>query len=298
MTRYYRELVQKLLSIPTIELLITFLNFSSKLRDFCGLSKVPDASFFSRFKQEYIDDIKHFFHELVDITEPVCQELSKSVKKELGYDPAQLYIMDTTGIECYVKENNPKFFNALVKRLKYLNKHKPMKDIYNMAYNQMPKTASANNNVKLQYINGHFCYAHKAVVMSNALGIIRHLDFCDDCNVDTPNEVVSSTDNTPEEIKIRWDGKLLKPSMDNFFEYHPDFNIHVLAANSGFDAADNYKYLVEKRDILPIIDLNPRNSNTGLPEPEINEDGIPTCPLDPNLPMKWDGTCKGKVDHS
>lgn len=65
-------LLQKLFSIPKIELLITFLTFSSELRDFCGLETIPDASFFCRFKQDYVDDIEAFFHKLVDITEPIC----------------------------------------------------------------------------------------------------------------------------------------------------------------------------------------------------------------------------------
>jgi len=37
-------LLQKLLSIPTIELLIVFLSFSAELRDFCRLCKVPDPT--------------------------------------------------------------------------------------------------------------------------------------------------------------------------------------------------------------------------------------------------------------
>jgi len=286
-------LLQKLLSIPTVELLIVFLNFSSELRDFCKLKNVPDASFFSRFKQDYADDIEEFFHRLVDITEPVCQELGQLFEKEFGINPAHLYIMDTTGIECYVKENNPKFFNSLVKKLQYVYKDKSKEDIYKIAYSQMPKHAEADENIKLQYINGHFCYAHKAVVMSNALGIIRHLDFCDNIEAafDTSD---SSPEDSPEAIKVRWDGKLLKPSMDSFFKHHPSFSIKALAADSGFDDPHNYKYLFKEHNILPIIDLNPRNSNNSLPKPGINEDGIPTCPNDPSLPMKWDGCSGGK----
>jgi hypothetical protein len=39
-------LLQKLLSIPTVELLITFLNFSEDLRNFCGLRTVPEPFIF------------------------------------------------------------------------------------------------------------------------------------------------------------------------------------------------------------------------------------------------------------
>jgi len=114
--------------------------------------------------------------------------------------------------------------------------------------------------------------------MCNAMGIIRHSDYCDNCKIDTPDEAIASSDNTLEEIKVRWNEKLLQPNINNFFSYHPTFNINELAVDSGFYAADNYKYLIENCNILPIIYLNPRNSNSGLPEPRINKDGIPLCP--------------------
>jgi len=286
-------LLQKLLSIPTIELLITFLSFSKELRDFCGLNTVPDSSFYSRFKQDYCDDIENFFHKLVDITEPICQEIGQTLVNELGINPAEIYIMDTTGIECYVKENNPKFFNALVKKLQYLNKDKSKEDIYKMAYNKMPKTASVDPNIKLQYINGTFCYAHKTVAISNALGVLRHIDFCD-FNSDFHDNTDISTLSSPEQIKLTWDGKLLIPAMENFFNRHHDFNIYALTADSGFDYVPNYQYLFENHGILPVIALNPRNTKQDFGKPGINENGIPTCPKDPSLPMKWDGSCKGK----
>ncbi len=37
-------IIQRLFSIPTDSLLLVFLHYSSHLRDFCGFSKVPDAS--------------------------------------------------------------------------------------------------------------------------------------------------------------------------------------------------------------------------------------------------------------
>ena len=45
-------LLQRIFSIPTDTLLIVFLKYSQELRDFCGFDVVPDASKFTRFKQE------------------------------------------------------------------------------------------------------------------------------------------------------------------------------------------------------------------------------------------------------
>ena len=41
----------------------------------------------------------------------------------------------------------------------------------------MPTSASANHEVKQQYVNGHFCYAYKFGIMTNGLGIVRSIDF-------------------------------------------------------------------------------------------------------------------------
>ena len=40
-------IIQRIFSIPTDQLLLTFLTYSKPLREFCGFSKVPDASAYS-----------------------------------------------------------------------------------------------------------------------------------------------------------------------------------------------------------------------------------------------------------
>jgi hypothetical protein len=37
----------------------------------------------------------------------------------------------------------------------------------------LPEVAEKNHAVKQQYINGHFCYDQKFVVITNGLGIVR-----------------------------------------------------------------------------------------------------------------------------
>ena len=43
-------IIQRIFSIPTDQLLLTFLSYSKTLRDFCGFTKVPDASKITRFE--------------------------------------------------------------------------------------------------------------------------------------------------------------------------------------------------------------------------------------------------------
>ena len=103
-------LLQRIFGIPTDTLLLIFLNYSAELREFCGFRIVPDAAKITRFKQNFISDLQLMFDNLVDLTEPICQSIDKH--------KASMAIFDTSGIEAWVAENNPKFANKIVKQIK------------------------------------------------------------------------------------------------------------------------------------------------------------------------------------
>lgn len=109
---------------------------------------------------------------MVDFTEPICQLI--------GSFFAQFLTFDTSGIELFVTENNPKTLNSLIKKLKTYYKDKPDVDPYNMTYGLMPSVAASSPNAKQIYINGHFCYADKFGILTNGLGIVRDIVFLDD----------------------------------------------------------------------------------------------------------------------
>ena len=96
-------IIQRIFSIPTDSLLLIFLHYSRHLREFCGFDKVPDASKISRFKQAFLPELEDVFSRLVDLTEPICQAIDSS--------KADMTIFDSSGIEAWVKENNPKYAN-------------------------------------------------------------------------------------------------------------------------------------------------------------------------------------------
>lgn len=95
-----------------------------------------------------------------DLTEPFCQMINSSL--------ADVLTFDTSGIELYVTENNPK-------TLKAYYKHNPDVYPYSMAYGLMPAHAASCLDARHQYINGHFCYADKFAILTNVLGIIQHI---------------------------------------------------------------------------------------------------------------------------
>lgn len=165
-------IIQRIFSIPTDSLLLIFLHYSRHLREFCGFDKVPDASKITRFKQVFFPELEDVFSRLVDLTEPICQVINSS--------KADMAIFDSSGIEAWVKENNPKYANRIIKQLKAYAKSKGFDDSYDpykAAYASMPSHLAANPEIKQLYIDGHFCYAYKIGIVTNGLGIIRHIDF-------------------------------------------------------------------------------------------------------------------------
>jgi len=280
--------MQRIFSIPTDSLLILFLRYSRGLRDFCGFVKVPDASKITRFKQDFAEDLKAMFDGLVDLTEPICQEIDGRL--------AAMTVFDTSGIEAFVTENNPKYANALIKRLKAWKAAKAIGDSYDpykAAYGMMPPHAAASPSVKQMYANGHFCYAYKFGVVSNGLGIVRDIAFYDNAYLAAHPEIpVGKKTDSPDEDKSLADSKALLPTLKEFFGKHPSIRPDVFLGDAAFDAADIYAGLLADGGLgfsKAFIPLNARAAPKHADCP-LNADGVPCCPKDPSLPMKPEGS--------
>lgn len=280
-------ILQKIFSIPSDSLLILFLSLCKELRDFCGFSKAPDAPLFTRFRQNFEPYIELMFRQMVDFTEPVCQLIDSSLAQSLTFD--------TSGIELFVAENNPKTLNALIKKLKAFYKDKPDVNPYQMAYGLMPSVSAASPDAKQMYINGHFCYADKFGILTNGLGIVRDIVFLDDdFKANHPELPVEKKSDSPEEDKIISDSAALKPVLSDFFASHPDFHPDTFLGDAAFDSAGIYGFLKDdfgfQRALIP---YNPRNKSS-LKKVGFNEYGYPTCPNDSSLAMKCCGLTKEK----
>lgn len=212
-------ILQRLFSIPTDSLLIVFLKYSQELRDFCGFDVVPDASKFTRFKQDFLPDLQEMFGHMVDLTEPICQSIDPKL--------ASMTIFDTSGIEAWVTENNPKYANRIIKQLKAFKKANSLDDSYDpykAAYGSMPSHAAANPAIQQMYINGHFCYAYKFGIITNGLGIIRDISFFNkDFLSSHPDIVIEKKSDSPDEDKSLADSKALIPVLTDFFKKHQVF---------------------------------------------------------------------------
>lgn len=279
-------IIQRLFSIPTDSLLLIFLRYSRHLREFCGFTKVPDASKITRFKQDFLEDLQSVFDHLVDVTEPICQDMDDHL--------ASMLLFDTSGIEAYVAENNPKYANHIIKQLKSYAKSRGVDasyDPYKAAYASMPASAASNHEVKQQYVNGHFCYAYKFGILTNGLGIVRSIDFYNRAYLEAhPDIEIEKKSKSPDEDKSLADSKALIPTLKDFRARHPRIHPAFFLGDAAFDTIEIYKSLFEdfkfQKAFIPLkVKLSMDNVDYTF-----NENGIPCCPHDPTLPMKREGS--------
>lgn len=265
--------------------LLNTLKYSREMREFCGFTKVPDADKITRFKQNFCVHLEELFEKLVDMTEPICRQINAELSDCL--------IFDTTGVESYVAENNPKYMNSKLRQAKSLAKSSPSFNPYTGVYSLLPDCAQSNPGIKQQYINGHYCYAQKAAVVTNGLGIVRHISFLDEGfrRKHSETSFTKRSDN-PDVDKEIGDSVLLKPVLKDFFNSHRDFRYSTFIGDAAFDKYDHYTMLLKdfkfKRALIPLNHRNTKNTNIGF-----DENGTPLCPAD-NMPMIFLGKSGGK----
>lgn len=100
-------------------------------------------------------------------------DVTVPICRDINAKKADYLIYDTTGIELPVSENNP--------------------------------------DAKQQHINGHFCYAMKLGIITNGLGIPRHIEFFDDDFKARYPEAVVKKSVSPDVDKEIDDSISLKP---------------------------------------------------------------------------------------
>ncbi len=256
------------------------------MREFCGFKKVPYAAKLTRFKQDFLPYIMEVFERLVEQTEPICREMDAELADSLIYD--------TTGIESYVRENNPKFFSSKLRQAKLMAKTNPDTDPYRAVYGLLPDRASASPAVKQQYINGHFCYAQKAGLLTNGLGIVRHVAFFDDAFKKAHPELsIDKRTDDPDLDKELGDSRTLLPVLQDFKGRHPNLRYKTFLGDAAFDSYDTYRDLLGDCGFTrAIIPMNCRNTSSKH-EAHLDENGIPLCPLD-GAPLRFHSVCGGK----
>lgn len=283
--------IMHIFKIPTSSLLCIFLSFSPCIREFCQFEDdIPDDSFFSRFKITFEEDIANMFDSMVPYVIDICCNIDDQLPKgSPNKGLSSMLIYDTSGLKPKVKENNPKTLVSEINKQKNFAKIINNKNFnpYAAAYKNMPKQAECNQNIKLDFVNGHFGYFYKFGILTNSFGIPLHIHFFDEDFYSS----VSNDFDTPEEQKYTFDNASLKPVLAPFLHSLSNHKFNNFLGDSEFDSYDNFGFLKSCGFEKVFIPLNPRNTKN--PEPDVDEDGTPLCPKD-KTPFKPDGSCKGK----
>ena len=100
----------------------------------------------------------------------------------------------------------------------------------------MPSHSAANSAIQQMYINGHFCYAFKFGIVTNGLGIVRHISFYNKGFLGShPEIIVEKKSDSPDEDKSLSDSKALIPTLKDFFLKHPLINPRTFLGDAAFD---------------------------------------------------------------
>ena len=179
--------------------------------------------------------------DMVELTEPIWQKIDNH--------KASILLFDTSGIEAWVTENNPKYANRIIKQLKAFKKAKGLDDSYDpykAAYGS-PSHAAANSAIQQMYVNGHFCYAYKFGIITNGLGIVRDIRFYNkDFLMSHPEIIIEKKSDSPDKDKSLADAKALIPTLTDFFKKHPLINPKTFLGDAAFDSVEIYKYLLQE----------------------------------------------------
>ena len=113
-----------------------------------------------------------------------------------------------------------------------------------------------------------------------------------------PDITVEKKSDSPDEDKSVHDSRLLIPTLKDFFLKHPLINPKTFLGDAAFDTAALYPKLLTGNTFGDHKHFDkayiPLNSRAGLEKQDytINENGIPCCPHDDSLPMKYEGISK------
>lgn len=232
------------------------------------------------------ETVKSVFDNLVDITEPLYQNIDANL--------ASMFLFDTSGIEEYVTENHPKYANRIIKQRKtYVkaNNFDASYDLYKAAYSSISSAASTNHEVKQQYLSGHFCHAYKFGILTNGLGIVRSIDFYTRDYLEfQPDIALEKKSKSPDEDKSLADSKAFLPTLKDFRHRHPNITSDIFLGDVTFDTIEICKSLLHdfnfKKAFIPLkVKLSMNNTDYIF-----NENCTPCCPHDPSLPMKREGS--------
>lgn len=156
----------------------------------------------------------------------------------------------------------------------------------------MPSHAAANPAIQQMYINGRFCYAFKFGIVTNGLGIVRHISFYNKDFLEShPEIIVEKKSASPDVGQVPHRLQSTGSDAEGFLSEASLINPMTFLGDAAFDSIRIYKYLLHETSFVKAyIPLKNKLKIKGI-HFTVNADGIPCCPHDVSLPMKREGAC-------
>ena len=92
-------------------------------------------------------------------------------------------------------------------------------------------------------------------MLTNGLGIVRHIAFLDDdLKALHPEMPVEKKSDSPDEDKSIGDSSSLKPILSDLFQLHPHFHPDTFLGDSAFDTIEIYGFFKDEFYFFKILD--------------------------------------------
>ena len=117
--------------------------------------------------------------------------------------------------------------SSKLKQAKQIAKNNPQFNPYKGVYSLLPDVSNTTPIDKQQYINGHYCYTFKAGIVTNGLGVIRHIALLDEPFKKLHPEIVVPKSDNPDLDKEISDSASLNPVLSDFFNLHQNFTYSI-----------------------------------------------------------------------
>lgn len=151
---------------------------------------------------------------------------------------------------------------------------------YQTVYGLLADCVAVNSAVKQQYINGHFCCTRKVGPLTNALGIMRHINFFDDAFKKAhPELLIDKRTDNPDMEKELGDSRTLLLILQDFSSNHRNLRYGTFLGDTAFDSHGTYFALLRElrfaRAVIPMSRRNTASKHDDL----LNEPSIPLRPV-------------------
>ena len=121
--------------------------------------------------------------------------------------------------------------------------------------------SKTNPEIRQPYVNGHYCYAAKAVIVINGLGVVGHISMFNQRFCQMHPEAIAKQTDDPDTDKEIGGSVALRHVLSDFFTALEEYHFSIFIADSACDSYGKYSMLKYEFGFSRVVILiNARNS--------------------------------------